>query len=101
MLTENKILSIVVKTQDAYSYSRYGFVAWKKAIENLDNMGYSQSQIVEILKHKYMRRAADSFETVVNLPNGEDVSYCTGDEILEYANKYGLSDFRIREKKTQ
>lgn len=101
MLTEDKILSIVAKTQDAYSYDRYGFVAWKKAIENLDNLGYSQTQIVGILKHKYMRWAADSFMTVIDLPNGEQVSYCTGDEILEYANKYGLSDYRIRSKKIQ
>ena len=102
MLTEDKILSVVAKTQDAYSYDRYGYVAWRKAIVNLDRWGYTEKQIVEILKHKYMRWAADSFMTVVDLPNGEQVSYCTGDEIIQYAKHYnGLSDFRLKVKASQ
>jgi hypothetical protein len=102
MLTEDKILSVMAKTQDAYSYDRYGYVAWRKAIVNLDSWGYTEKQIVEILKHKYMRWAADSFMTVVDLPNGEQIFCCTGDEIIKYAKQYrGLSDFRLRKKSSE
>ena len=48
------------RTQDAYSFDRYGAEAWMQAIRLLIEL-YTEEEVEWILRSKYMRWAADHF----------------------------------------
>lgn len=51
---------IFSRTRDAYSYDRYGTLMWLETIRHLDRIGYTNEQIIEIMKSKHVRWAADT-----------------------------------------
>jgi len=73
------------KTSGAYSASRYGDVAWRKAIQLLAEAGYTEIEVEEILRSKYMRWAADCFAK-----RFRDREVCVGTEIMKYKDQYGI-----------
>lgn len=74
---------ILEETQNAYSRERYGEAAWKKSIENLHSIGYTEEEIAWILNSKYMRWAMDHAYTGNNYKP-------TGNEIINYRESYGI-----------
>lgn len=77
---------IYEKSRSSYSHDRYGKKAWMNAIALLLAAKYTPDQVVEILLSKYMRWAADSFSLV----DDEFNETCTGDEIVQYRDKWGI-----------
>ena len=76
---------IVLETKDAYSFNRYGETAWTESAKNLHNLGYSNKKIVEILRSKIMRWAADCYAN----QDSENNDVCDGMEVVKYHNQYG------------
>jgi hypothetical protein len=73
-------------TQDAYSYDRYGKQAWLEAIKALLSIKYSESEVIWILRSKYVRWAADAFAN-----QHDETDVCTGREIMEYRAEWGIN----------
>jgi len=77
--------NMMVKTSEAYSFSRYGAGAWRKSIENLFELGYNKKEVEWILNSKLMRWAADQFSQYAGDENtGYEI--CDGFEIVKYHN---------------
>lgn len=84
MINEN---ALHARTQDAYSFDRYGAEAWMNAIRLLIEL-YDEEDTEWILRSKYMRWAADRFgKWIPDDPNNEDsdgVIALDGSEIIQY-----------------
>ncbi len=85
MINEN---ALHARTQDAYSFDRYGAEAWMNAIRLLAEVGYDEEDIEWILYSKYMRWAADRFGVWSGDvdEDGEDIGHMMldGSEIIKY-----------------
>jgi len=78
-------------TKDAYSFGRYGAEGWRKSIENLAFLGFTEKQIEWIMRSKLTRWAGDYFGTTFTNEDGQEESgygNFTGDEIVAYYGKY-------------
>ncbi len=84
MIDEN---ALHARTQDAYSFDRYGAEAWMNAIRLLIEL-YDEEDTEWILRSKYMRWAADRFHVwVPDDPEAEDSEgheLLDGSEIIQY-----------------
>lgn len=97
MFTEKKIDEIMLNTCGAYSFDRYGPIAWRKSIENLGILGYTKKQTESILRSVGMRFAADSFGVYIG---DDDAGYelLDGTEIVKYHNQYARNG-KLKESK--
>lgn len=83
MINEN---ALHARTQDAYSFDRYGAEAWMNAIRLLAPF-YTEEEVEWILYSKYMRWAADRFGVWTGDPNEDDPygeNVLDGSEIIKY-----------------
>ena len=84
MINENDLHA---RTQDAYSFDRYGAEAWMNAIRLLIEF-YTEEEVEWILRSKYMRWAADRFGVWSGDvdEDGEDIGHMLldGSEIIQY-----------------
>lgn len=76
------------RTQDAYSFDRYGAEAWMQAIRLLIEL-YTEEEVEWILRSKYMRWAADHFHKWVEV-EGDGYEVLDGSEIIKYRDKWGI-----------
>lgn len=91
MINENALHE---RTQDAYSFYRYGAEAWMNAIRLLAGVGYTEEEVEWILRSKYMRWAADQFGMwLAELDDPDDPhsdNILDGSEIIKYRDQYGI-----------
>ena len=80
------------RTQDAYSFDRYGAEAWMQAIRLLIEL-YTEEEVEWILRSKYMRWAADRFGVWTGDPEEDDPyvkNVLDGSEIIKYRDLWGI-----------
>jgi hypothetical protein len=86
--TTQEIMKIMNDTKEAYSRERYGEYNWAVAVNYLTTcgMGYNVREIIDILKSKYMRWAADC-------------GFIGGDEEgdMEFSNSYAFPNYMDKE----
>jgi hypothetical protein len=58
-LSQVGLAALVARTSDAYSFERYGVVAWAKAAVALAAKGYDEQEIEIVLRSKQTRWSAD------------------------------------------
>ena len=89
MIDEN---ALHARTQDAYSFDRYGAEAWMNAIRLLIEL-YDEEDTEWILRSKYMRWAADRFGVWTGDPEEDDPyvkNVLDGSEIIKYRDLWGI-----------
>lgn len=79
------------RTRNAYSFSRYGAVAWMNAIRLLAP-SCTEEEVEWILRSKYMRWAADQFHTQrIVMGHEEHQEILDGGEIIKYRDVFGIT----------